>query len=220
MKKNSILLLFLLILSFGCNKPKMQYWPPSKYGDKLKKSEENYRKGKKEGLSVYWHKNGNKQMECNYTDGKLNGMMMRWYYNGNQERIDNYKNDILEGYSKTFYQNGTVESEVNYKNGLLDGVYKVYWENGEPKIDGKYVNGWYDGNWTFYDYTGIKIGEALFANGNGKQYEFSIKNGSKTKETNFLKNKKNGIETWWDESGKKIKEVVYKDDKISETILY
>ncbi len=191
-KKDSILLISLLFLLFGCNKPKIQYWAPSQYGEKLKKSEENYRKGKKEGLSTYWHKNGNKQMECNYTDGKLNGIMKRWYYNGNQERIDNYMDDLLEGNSKTFYQTGTIESDVNYKKGLLDGSYIV----------------------------GIKIGEALFTNGDGKQYELSLKTGNKTKETNFIKNKKNGIETWWNESGKKIKEVVYQDDKISETILY
>jgi uncharacterized protein len=220
-KKNIILYLIILnFLFFGCNKPKIQYWPPSQYGEKVKKSEENYKNGKKAGLSTWWHVNGNIQMECNYSDGKLNGTLKRWYYNGNQERIENYLNDLLDGYSKTYYKEGEIESEVNYKNGLLNGDYKFYWENGELKVSGEYLNGLFNGKWNYYDYTGIKTGEAQFIKGDGKQIEYSIKTGSKIKETNYIKNKKNGLEIWWDDSGKKIKENLYTNDTITKSTLY
>jgi len=219
-KKSIFILLTIIFLFIGCNKPKIQYWPPSQYGEKLKKSEENFKNGKKDGISTYWHVNGNKQMECWYKDGKLNGILKRWYFNGNQERIDNYINDNLEGFSKTYFQDGTVESEVNYKNGILDGSYKLYWENGEMKISGEYINGLYNGKWIYYDNSGIKIGEAYFIKGNGEKKEFSIKSGLKNKETNFLKNKKDGIETYWDDSGKKIKELIYNEDIVIKTIIY
>lgn len=218
--RSQILLLLFIIILTSCDKPKIQYWPPSKYGEKLKKSEENFKNGKKEGLSVWWHVNGNKQIECTYKDGNLNGLFNRWYYNGNPERTDNYINGVLDGASKTFYEEGGIESEMNYKNGILDGIYKLYWENGEIKTSSEYSNGLYSGNWKYYDRIGIKIGEAQFVNGNGNQIEFSLKTGLKIKETNIIKNKKNGVETWWSDSGKKIKEVTYSDDKIIKTIIY
>jgi antitoxin component YwqK of YwqJK toxin-antitoxin module len=109
---------------------------------------------------------------------------------------------------------------VNYKNGILNGTYKFYWENGELKVNGEYSNGLYKGKWNYFDYTGIKIGEGHFNNGNGIQIEYSLKTGKKIKETNIIKNKKNGLETWWDDSGKKIKENIYADDIITHSTLY
>ena len=215
--KFSSVLLFMLLL-IACNKTKVAYWAPNSYGEKVKKSEENYKSGKKEGISIWWFINGNKQLECNYKDGKLNGTLKRWYLNGTPEREDNYVNDLLNGYSKTYYKEGSIESEVNYKNGLLDGSYKLYWTNGEIQAKGQYLNGLYDGAWRYFDETaGIQIGEAHFVKGSGIKTEFSLKSNHKIKEINFVKNQKNGIETWWNEEGVKIKEVIYKEDKMIET---
>ncbi len=222
MKKACCLLIVFLALFLisACTKTKISYWPPSKYGGKIKKSEEKFKKGKKEGLSVWWHENGNKQMECNYKEDKLNGQFKRWYHNSNPEIISNYSDNSLEGPAKTFYMEGGLETEMNYKNNLLDGIYKQYWANGELKAEGNYSKGLYQGKWKYYDISGIKTGEAEFLNGDGSKTEFSIISGSKIIESQYKKNKKEGTEIWWNEKAEIIREIIYKEDRIIKTINY
>jgi len=211
-----VLTFLLLILHSACTKKEVQYWPPSKYGEKLKKSEEHFRRGKKEGVSTWWYPNGNIQLESYYKEGKLNGVLKRWHYNGNMDRMDHYLNNVLHGNSKTFFQNGLPESDVNYTYGVLDGKYSTYWESGEPNSVGEYNNGFYHGKWIFYNQNGIKIAEANFNRGDGLKTEYSLKTAKKIKETPYKRNKIDGIEIWWDESGNIIKKIYYKDDKIAE----
>ena len=56
--------------------------------------EEYYKDGKLNGLSTWWHENGQKQNEDHYKDGKLNGLSTCWHENGQIEGEGFFKDGI------------------------------------------------------------------------------------------------------------------------------
>ena len=56
--------------------------------------EEYYKDGKLNGLSTWWHENGQKELENHYKDGKLNGLSTCWYENGQIEGEGFFKDGI------------------------------------------------------------------------------------------------------------------------------
>ena len=66
--------------------------------------EEYYKDGKLNGLSTWWHENGQKQNEDHYKDGKLNGLSTWWYENGQIE---------CEGFFKDGTEVDDPESELD-----------------------------------------------------------------------------------------------------------
>jgi antitoxin component YwqK of YwqJK toxin-antitoxin module len=75
------------------------------------KNQKNYKDGKAEGLSVTWHKNGQKKQEVTYKDGKQEGLKVGWH------------------------ENGKKACEFNYKEGKPDGSWTVWWENGQKQSE-------------------------------------------------------------------------------------
>ena len=63
--------------------------------DGQKKSEENLKNGKLDGLAVNWHKNGQKDMEGNYKDGEMEGLHVLWFSNGQKWSEENYNKGEL-----------------------------------------------------------------------------------------------------------------------------
>ena len=66
---------------------KKEYWRNGK-----KKSEENYKGKKLDGLSTYFYENGIKMFEVFYKLGKENGLKTHWYTNGRTWYERHYKN--------------------------------------------------------------------------------------------------------------------------------
>jgi antitoxin component YwqK of YwqJK toxin-antitoxin module len=58
-----------------------------------KKSEENYKDGKSDGLSVTWHENGQKEGEINFKDGKPDGLTVSWHENGQKMMESTFKDN-------------------------------------------------------------------------------------------------------------------------------
>jgi len=56
----------------------------TQYDDGSKKSEENYKDQRRNGVSTFWYQNGNKRMEGNYTDGCLDGGITFWNEKGEE----------------------------------------------------------------------------------------------------------------------------------------
>ena len=71
------------------------------------------------GKNLCKYENGQKKSEGNFKDGKRDGVYNSWYKNGQikSERI--YKEDEEIGKWTYWHENGQKEHEVNYKDGKL-----------------------------------------------------------------------------------------------------
>lgn len=119
-------------------------------------SKELYINDKKEGLSIYYHPNGQIKEEVQYINSKRNGLSKEYDDKGNVITIMNYNNGILterekinrfderglkQGVWRTYYSNGKIKSEINYKDNVLDGSFKEYDENGNVNLILHYTKG-------------------------------------------------------------------------------
>ena len=112
------------------------------------------RNGKKNGMAMNWHQNGQRAMEGEYNDNNYHNVWLAWH------------------------QNGEVAGERNYVDGVLDGGFSQSWPNGQTMMEGNYVGGNQDGDWeTWHEngerqsairYEGGKILGASYWNSNGE----------------------------------------------------
>ena len=105
------------------------------------------------------------------------------------------KNGMKDGIFATYYLNGEVEKKGLIKNNLNQGEWTYYYQNGILESKGSYLNDHPDGVWTFY---------------------FST--GKKREQGSFIKGKRNGEWTMYNEEGKVKKTVIFKDDKVINSI--
>ena len=202
------LIICLLLITTGCSKTKIEYWSNGN-----KKSELKFYNGKMNGLCTWWYEDGTKQMECNYQDNKLEGKSIRWNFDGTKQREDNYSNNLLNGISVIFYDNEAKKSEQNFKNDSLEGLSREWFKNGQIKVTGSYKKGYFDGKWIYTDIYGLKAGEGEFVSGTGNQTGY-YPDGKISRKIHYVKNKKNGLETWLNTSGDTLKKNIYENDRI------
>ena len=83
------------------------------------------------GKAYELHRNGQKKSEENYKDGKLEGILIWWYSNGQKMYEENYKDNKDEGLGVAWHENGQKKREVNSKDGVE--ISAKYWNSkGEP----------------------------------------------------------------------------------------
>jgi len=206
----SALLLFCFLLT-GCTEVKREFYDNGKL-----KSETHYRFGKETGTTTYYHHwYPTKTMEVEMKRGKRNGKFIERYFNNNIKVLAFYKDDLLEGMETHFYMNGSRTMEINYTNGVKNGPVISWYANGVVKESGFYVNDLFDGVWENYDERGFLVGEGSFVQGTGKQVIYD-EIGRLQRETNFVNNKKDGLETHFFPSGEIEKTIFFKEDRIIE----
>ena len=127
--------------------------------------EEYYKDGKLNGLSTWWHENGQKKNENHYKDGKLNGLSTWWYENGQKKNENHYKDGKLNGLSTWWYENGQKETENHYKDGKLNGLSILWYENGQKELENHYKDGKLNGLSTCWHENGQIEGEGFFKDG-------------------------------------------------------
>ncbi|OGX23760.1 MAG: hypothetical protein A2Y03_04815 [Omnitrophica WOR_2 bacterium GWF2_38_59] len=126
----------------------------------------NLKDGFKQGVQRSYYKNGNIYKEENYEKGKLNGLVQVFDVNGNLIEKNNFVNDRKEGLSFQYYENGTIKDEVNFKFGIETGLSKNYYKDGSLMVEENYVNN--EVNITIFDRDGSKLGS--FYTKDGKFY--------------------------------------------------
>lgn len=114
---------------------------------------------KKEGEWKYYSENKLLLIE-NFKDGKKDGISRAYSKSGTVLEEIPYKEDKITGICKYFLEDGKLYSEISYKDGLEDGMYKLFEGNDKPVAEGLYVAGKKDGDWNFYNENG-KIVEIL-----------------------------------------------------------
>ena len=85
-----------------------------KFDKELLISEEEYKDGKKHGISKSWHANGQLSSEYYNKEGKIDGVYKSWHNNGQLEKKYNTKDGNLHGIYKCWYDDGQLEDEFNY----------------------------------------------------------------------------------------------------------
>jgi antitoxin component YwqK of YwqJK toxin-antitoxin module len=154
-------------------------------------------------------------MEVEMKRGKRNGKFIKRYFDNNIEQLATYKNDLLEGVETYYYKNGNRSMETHYVKGVKHGPVTSWYYDGVVKESGTFVNGLFDGEWENFDERGLLIGEGSFVQGTGKRMMYDYV-GRLECETNFVNNKKEGIETHFLPSGEIEKTMLFKEDRIME----
>jgi antitoxin component YwqK of YwqJK toxin-antitoxin module len=213
MNKPQLFLILFCTLFFiaGCTKVKREY---HKNGKVI--SETHYRCGKETGTTVHYHFwYPTKIMEVEMKRGKKHGKFTKRYFDNSLESTAFYKNDLLEGVETHYYKNGNRSSEIHYTKGVKNGPMTTWHFNGVVKESGAFVNGLYDGEWENYDDRGMLVGEGSFVNGTGQRIVYDVM-GRMLTETNFINNKKEGLEIHFLPSGEVEKTYLFKEDRIIE----
>jgi len=94
-----------------------------------------------QGLSTYWHENGQKKSVKTFKDGKKDGLSTYWHENGQKLYEEIYKDGKLDGLHTFWVENGKKKKEVTYKDGKKDGLSTLWYKNGQKSQEETYKYG-------------------------------------------------------------------------------
>lgn len=112
------------------------------------------------------------------------------YYSDGETVYENgeYKNGLKEGYWKANHETTPkLFQESNYVAGKLNGIQKQYYESGAVAVEGEFTNDSQNGKWNWF-----------------------FEDGTLSSTVTFVDGKKEGVQTFWNEWGKKTKEEIHK----------
>jgi len=93
------------------------------------------KRGKKQGLWLEYHANGQLKWKDNYKDGKRHGLIEVYHNNGQLWTKGNYKDGKVHGLVEWYYKNGQLSRKLNFKDGeRVSGT--CFSETGEEKVCG------------------------------------------------------------------------------------
>jgi antitoxin component YwqK of YwqJK toxin-antitoxin module/tetratricopeptide (TPR) repeat protein len=157
-----------------------------------------YFNGRRNGLFVEYHPNGQKSVESTYTHGQLNGLYSEYRWNGNLSFAANYKDGILDGEATYYHPDGSLHYKMNYVDNEAHGEVIMKMPSGEVYA-------------IFYYDRSVLVGYSyLDKNGNAKpmielEKEDKIicyyKNGTKSLETKLMNGEYHGAYTIYDTKG-------------------
>ena len=113
-----------------------------------------FRRGKKHGLSVWYHENGQLSWKGTYKDGKSEGPSVSYHANGQLSSKGTYKDGEREGPYVWYYPNGQLSWKGTYKDDKKHGPSVSYHENGQLSQKGTYKDDKREGPWVFYNEDG------------------------------------------------------------------
>lgn len=92
----------------------------AKWPNGQKKTEINYKDGKRDGLKAHWYESGQKLSEISYKAGKHDGPLTVWYENGKLRRKGNNMDGKMVGIWTHWYENNQQRDEMFYISGLME----------------------------------------------------------------------------------------------------
>jgi antitoxin component YwqK of YwqJK toxin-antitoxin module len=115
-----------------------------------------YREEKRDSTwRFYSEYDGSLLSEENYKEGKKDGISRTYYGGDGIAELTGWKDGMQEGPWEQYYSDGKLKLKGNYREGLRDGPVTTYFTSGKLLMEGQYVAGNADGTWTYYDETGI-----------------------------------------------------------------
>ncbi len=164
---------------------------------------DNYRGGKKNGVSLGVDRAGYIFRQENFIDDSLDGMRRTFFTGGRVKTEEVYKNGKLNGYRKIYNNNNKIQEEGNFVNGVRDGVAKWYYTDGKLNTESNYKNGNLEGIMITYHINSNKASEVMYHNNDmeGAYVEYYESGKIKTK-GNYVHSAEDGLWITTYESGK------------------
>ena len=149
-------------------------------------SEGNYKNGKKDGVWIFYFKNGNKKWVGNYKDDQISGELIQYEENGIIISKENYEDGKLVGKYEYYHDNGRLrltgelldgkdngekisywsnsnkKSVENFKMNIKNGTEEQYYIDGQLSTKGEWSEGYKDKTWVWYYPDGTKMREENF----------------------------------------------------------
>ncbi len=187
------------------------------YHSKNKRLVRNHNKGKLDGKTECFDRDGKSKYTLNFKDGQPIGTYKEFYLNGGLYKECFYdENGVPIGTWKTYDRLGKINGEVPYSNGVINGVEKIY--NGGYLIGTReYKDGKMNGSWKHWE-TGTQtlVSDQQMVDGKCVQITFYFKNGTVSKRyENDAKELPIRAE-YFDKNGNLFYEEPYNADKSSE----
>lgn len=110
-----------------------------------------YYQRQKDSLWQYLESDSILVAEENYIRGKKNGLETTYFPYGLPAEELNWKDGVKNGVWKRYHDIGTILFEANYVNGKLEGRYTKYNSKGEIELIGNYKNDVKHGEWKELD---------------------------------------------------------------------
>jgi antitoxin component YwqK of YwqJK toxin-antitoxin module len=199
------------------------------YDGKLRKiSQWRFVDGRRHGLSIWWHSNGNKMREIEFRDGDIDGHLIEWAPAGSVLTRETYQAGRKLAQKTTFHKDRKQKkSEGMYlfakdaektpddwwncklvettKTGADErhGPWSSWHPNGQRQLEGTYDHDLQVGLFTWWHANGQKNLEGRFIK--GKQdgpWVWWYDNGQKSIQGEYAKGNPTGRWTWWDEDGR------------------
>jgi len=137
---------------------------------------------KKDSLwKFYGEYDGALLSEENYKEGKKDGISISYYNTGVKAEQTNWENGVRNGPWETYYTDGKLKLKCTYKYDMKDGPIKTYHMSGKIWLSGQYVNGDADGTWTYLTENGQVEKKEYFQKGLLLKTEEFIKKEAKEK---------------------------------------
>lgn len=194
----------------SCHHTEVQYYENGNKKSVFRKKGDQFH-----GESTWYHENGKPSLKTNYKDGVMHGKSTNFYFNGEKEMEETYKNGLRQGKSMKWYNNGKLKEEIYFVNDTLHGEYNVYYKDGQIQTSGSFHKGLYDGQWVWWNKIGLKVGEAVYDKGDGKQTSWYI-NGRKKAVIPYKNNEMHGEARFYNEQGDLTKTIVYRNGEVIE----
>jgi antitoxin component YwqK of YwqJK toxin-antitoxin module len=105
------------------------------------KTQGTYRNGKKHGLWVRYHDNGQLSYKGTYKNGKTEGPWVFYNEDGQLSSKGNWKDGKRDGHWVGYNRDGQIEWRRTYKNGVKDGPWVGYNKDGQIEWLRTYKNG-------------------------------------------------------------------------------
>ena len=111
-------------------------------------------KGYQNGVTTFFHKNGNVKYSIQVVDNLWNGEYLEYHDNGQLKLKTTYLEGTNTGWVQQFSESGTLTSEGMSVNGNGEQVWKNYFPNGKVHEEKYLIGGELHGESTYYDYAG------------------------------------------------------------------
>ena len=129
------------------------------FSDGKKISEDNYKKGAKEGVSHTFYATGEILEEILWENNMRNGKYSALFTNGKPFMECIYKNDKRNGLCVSYFENGKIELEAFYQNDLPEKEWKFFDPKGELLYTLQYSEGLLQNPEVLYEIETRKLNE-------------------------------------------------------------
>lgn len=103
-----------------------------------------------EGTKQTFYKSGKVKSEEEFRRGLKNGISREFYEDGKPKEFSEYKENKYNGKVNKFWPNGKPKEQSYYVNGQRNGKFKAFHDNGAQHVTGQFHNGLMTDLWRFY----------------------------------------------------------------------